>query len=664
MGVRSNNISNRVSVSDELIVNRDGNTGVQLVSELATQLAASGPISDRISAAAVKWVTFSTQAVMNTDLNWPDGQEARVYGTGSGVYRKTGASGAGTWVYQGPLPEADTTALQAQVTILETDKADQTYVEEVEGEALGVPFLDPVYSDGFAASDGRTMLLGFRMDGTVDVHDTYTLLSGEWLYTVVASDAQSVLWGIRFDGSFYPSGTAASPGAEGSIYAKNGDIIVYRYGRRAQITFDGGPYFAPTISGDFATYLSDNGDVVQQIVEEIKASVSLLTVTSILHYIIYGQSLAYGTSGTPIQTSQPVRPGRAAMFNVGPRINGGEDAAAKTPDENRRSLVDLKEINAETPSSGLAAMLTAVGALAANEGILASVHARGSTVYLDLKKGTGPYANILSASRRARVIAELNGLDYDVRYVSWIHGETDRDKSEAVYKGYLVELQADLTADLNAISGKSGDVILVCDQTSSWTASGQTTSEVPFAQLAAALESGGKILCVGPKYPFDHRSDDGIHLPGPSSRRLGCYHGRAVREHRAGRGWRPLRCAGVTRTGATIRLTMDIPTPPLVIDTAAVSNPGNYGITWSQVGGTTRTISNVAVSGSEIVVTLTGDPGAMTSGTIGIAAVGVAGALGGPMSGARSNFRDSSTELDAGGVAMPNWACHQKIMIS
>lgn len=554
----------------------------------------------------------------------------------------------------------DAAALQADI-----DAQFVEFQEDLES-SIGSNLLDEIYDDAVLASDEATVLLGYRKDGTVDVNETYPLLDGEWLYAEVAADGKTVLRGIFMDGSAYPSSDSSSDNSDAVTYvASDGNVIVYENSRRSPITFDGGPYLAPKIFGDFATYLRDTAGVVTEYSEEIKASSSLVAITSVLHHLVYGQSLGYGTSGTPVQTTSPIRTGRAAMFNIGPRANGDStDQANPISADKQYALVDLKEITAETVSSGIAYKLTESGALNTNEGVILSVHARGSTTYLNLKKGTGPYANVLRSARRAHVISSLRGIAYDARYVSWIHGETDRDKTQAVYKGYLVELQADLTTDLNPISGNSGQVIVVGDQTSSWTAFGQATSEVPFAQLQAAIENPTKILCVGPKYHLPHRTDDGIHLPGPSYRRLGCYHGRMTKRHRAGQDTLPLYCTGASRSGAVITLAMHVPVGPLVIDTTAVSNPGNNGLTWTQVGGTARTISSVAVSGANIVVTLSGDPGAITSGSIGVAASGTSGALGGPTTGPRSNFRDSSADLDVDGVAMPNWACHQIISVS
>ncbi|WP_440411165.1 hypothetical protein [Neorhizobium petrolearium] len=115
-GVRSVNVTNRPAVSDDVLVHRDGSLGLQTTADLATQLAATGAIAERIASASGKWVSFATEGELEADLGWPAGQEARVYNDpGKGVYRKMGGAGSGSWTLLGPIPEADTTQLQAQV---------------------------------------------------------------------------------------------------------------------------------------------------------------------------------------------------------------------------------------------------------------------------------------------------------------------------------------------------------------------------------------------------------------------------------------------------------------------------------------------------------------------------------------------------------------------
>ncbi|MCY1186030.1 hypothetical protein D9M73_268630 [compost metagenome] len=52
-----------------------------------------------------------------------------------------------------------------------------------------------------------------------------------------------------------------------------------------------------------------------------------------------------------------------------------------------------------------------------------------------------------------------------------------------------------------------------------------------------------------------------------------------------------------------------------------------------------------------------------SSPRVGIADIGISGALGGPTTGPRACLRDSNTELDGMGNPFYNWACHQIISV-
>jgi len=58
-GVRTTNIENQVALSDELIVNRDGQTGVQTVDDFAVQMSQTDPLSKAVNAAKFEYSNFS-----------------------------------------------------------------------------------------------------------------------------------------------------------------------------------------------------------------------------------------------------------------------------------------------------------------------------------------------------------------------------------------------------------------------------------------------------------------------------------------------------------------------------------------------------------------------------------------------------------------------------
>ncbi|MDQ0454725.1 hypothetical protein [Rhizobium paknamense] len=114
LGVRTPNITS-ASVLDTVLGNRGGSSRQISVDDLNNQMAGSGAIAASLASiaakAAGKWISFDTQATMDANLAYAADTEARVYGTGAGIYKKVGDSGSGSWSYVGPLPEADTTEL-------------------------------------------------------------------------------------------------------------------------------------------------------------------------------------------------------------------------------------------------------------------------------------------------------------------------------------------------------------------------------------------------------------------------------------------------------------------------------------------------------------------------------------------------------------------------
>lgn len=664
-GVRSRNITNRPAVSDDVMVHRDGSLGLQSTTSLAAQLAAAGPLAERLAAAAGKWVSFATVSAMEADLVWPDGQEARVYGDPGGVYRKVGAAGSGSWDFLGPLPEGDTTGLSVDLVDLQREARNNLLPA-----AYSQGMMDDYWQTVIQAGSDGSVNAGITHDGWMRIAALLDApgvpaMTDDFLWAAV-TEAGDVLFGYHHElgwvdgiGAVDVQSLNGLVSGTSRVYALTGDRVV-------PITFGENNAYAAGRIGGSISYAEDLGGVLTGKREDVTARTSLSSsVSTLIYHAVFGQSLSDGSFSTPPISTDPVRPGRVVMFNVGPAVRGTLGAEIATPVDNRLALVDLFESGRETPASGIGFEMTKAGRLAADEAALVVAHGRGGTSYSGLKKGTQPYANIITSIRRGRIVAGLKGLDFEAKTVSFIHGENDRAASLATYQGYLEELQADLTNDIRVYTGDLDEVLLFVDQISNWTAPSYdlATSEVPLAQLQAALANFGKIICVGPKYMLPTVAD-GIHLAANSSAWLGAYHGRAVADTLNGDPWVPLHIASAVRTGANIVLTYagGDDTTDISIDTVLVSNPGNYGFEWSQTGGVARTIASVAKTGTrQITVALTGDPDAPSASSIAYARTGTPGQNAGPISGPRGNIRDNSADTDSHGNPMFNWACHQLI---
>lgn len=680
--VETTNIDLRTALSDEVIVNRDGSTGVQKTSDLAIQLAGTGRIADEFDTvrgivnqqlqavrelATKKWISFSSKSAMDANLSFSAGTEARVYADpGKGVYSKSGAAASGSWVYSGPLPETDLTEINS-VTAEERGGLSQTPTAERKEFTLDSKWMWRVgnpYGD---------TALGVDLDGVLhamNMFDAGVYGLTDNLAKLFVTEGGIAFAGIDWDGEWKSAAQifrevdlfAAVVSGSSKIFASvRGTIIPLTFGTEVGVD--------PRRKGRDVRYYVPSGNTFIQKDEEVLAKTSALeTTTRLVLSLVHGQSLSRGDVSKPPQSTTAVRPGRALMFNGGAVVNGvtNEQAEITTPRANQFELVDLKENVQESPASQLGYEVSRPDGLPVSNAVLVSSHGKGATPYSGLKRGTVPYANLLAAVRRSRIIAGLNNFEFATPFVHYIQGEDNISDPLGSYKANLAELRADLNADIQTYLVAGADVLLFVDQISNWTKYGAkpARSEVPLAQLQASLDDPTKIICVCPKY-FLPTASDGIHLSPASSAVLGAYHGRAERQTRLGSVWKPLYMTSAVRTGTKVVVTFNVPSGALVIDTTTVSFLAGFGFEWLDSGnGNSVSIAAVAPPvGNTIELTLSAIPTA-TGQKLGYALTGVSDSAGGPTTGPRGNLRDSSSDVTSTGYVMRNWACHQLINVS
>lgn len=686
-GVRTTEMTG-TPIADAFIVNRNGDTALQAVDDLARQLVGTGPLKDATAGASLGYQTQPAWAMLAAKpIN--DGQLGRVTTndgtTHTGYYvDATGniVSGPGVKNWGEYTAKTSVNAWVRTGDVLDPTKvADlQTNVINVQGiladNSAYQGMMDDVWQTVVQGNADGSVVVGIDRDGIMRIaalleQPGVPAMLDDYLWAAV-TEKGDLVFGYHFDlgwvdatGALNVAGfNGLSSGGKSQVFALVNDKTI------APVTFGENDALYAKVSGGNLFYAEKlNGSLVAK-TEDVLAKTSLLSsVSALSHHLVYGQSLSIGGGGlaVPTLTTTPVRPGRAVTFNVGPITQGGADPNNIVPDSNRLSLVDLREGGWETPCSMMGYELTKAGGLPIATGAIVTDHGRGGTAYSGLKKGTQPYANMIASVRRARIIAALHGFDYRASTISWIQGENNTADSLPVYAAHLVELQSDLTNDLAVYTGRNDQVLLFGDQISNWTIySHIATCDVPLAQLQASFDNAGKIFCVCPKY-FLPTVADGIHLTAASSAKLGAYHGRAVRQTLGGTPWVPLYIASAVRTGANIVLTFaggDLGTD-ISIDTALVTDPGNRGFEWFQTGGTARTISNVTKTGTrQITIALSGDPGSPTSQQVGYARTGAVDANAGPTTGPRGNIRDNSADLTSYGDPMYNWACHQLVTVA
>lgn len=397
------------------------------------------------------------------------------------------------------------------------------------------------------------------------------------------------------------------------------------------------------------------------------------------HVLETGQSNAVANNANPIaSTAQPFA---NLMFDVGVIPSSQCDGNGCLVYEKPTSLVPLVEGDRffgndprETISSGMANQISVFARESGKDGhaVLASLHGRSGNAYYCLRKGgcdwwAKPYVKPFDDGMRqvedGKALAEAARKSYVVRAVTTIHGETDHYSSSFPYEGSdgtpnkiqnyadaLVEWQADYDAQVKLRTGQTIDVPLLVSQMNAW--NDVTDSDIPLRQYEAHLRAPKKVVLVAPTYMLLFQRDC-LHFTASSQELLGEYFAKAyARIVFEGRAWEPLRPKTVTRAGNVLTIQYLVPKPPLVLDTAAVTDPGNYGFEFRDSIGTA--ITGVAIDGADKVkITLSGEPA--PGAVVRYAATATPATCPGPFKGPRGNLKDSDARVSRTGKPLPNW---------
>ena len=374
------------------------------------------------------------------------------------------------------------------------------------------------------------------------------------------------------------------------------------------------------------------------------------------HVLATGQSLSVGARGDPpLTTSQPydnvtfvtgVMSDGTGLTSFIPLVEG--DLLGTTP--------------VETMSSGFANLVTQTTRAIAggrSHDLLVSAHGVGGTAYSGLKKGTQPYANGIAQATAGRDLAKAAGKSYVVRAVTTVHGESDHNDKNANYTADLLQWQSDYETDVKALTGQTESVPMFETQFSTWAVLTGTppTSPIPAMQLAAHMNAPGKVILVGAKYHLPYASD-GLHLSNEGYRHMGEDYAKAYRRViLEGKTWEPVRPKSLVRNGTVVTVEMFVPSPPLVLDEARVSNPGSFGFEWRDDLGAAK-IEKVQITGPTTVTIVLDVVPVGANQRLRYAFTGKPAAPGGPQTGPRGNLRDSDETKSRHGYDLFNWCVH------
>ncbi|WP_298810643.1 hypothetical protein [uncultured Sphingomonas sp.] len=351
----------------------------------------------------------------------------------------------------------------------------------------------------------------------------------------------------------------------------------------------------------------------------VAAGVSTLAMVPVL-----GQSNSFQWATASLDQS-PLDPGRALGFGAGyPHLGVTYPPMAYLADSDLGQMTDLRGAPFERGGIG---MRLAHRMLVDGLAVLVTGHGVGGQPYSALKKGTIPFANATRAMMAARDQAFDAGLGFTIPLAVWVQGEDNFGDSKAAYLAHLVELQADIERQARAVTGSTDIVPLYMAQPSSWTGYGAkaATSGMPLAVVQAAINAPDRFVPTTPFYPFKHV--DEAHLDAEGNCSLDDLIGWCAAHGSGG-----LYAVSAARAGTTVTVTCHRPVgSTLAIKTDRVSDPGSYGLVYRDANGAKVAISNVAVAGDKITLTLA----SAVAGTLSFAAEGTPGQPAGPTTGPR-----------------------------
>ncbi len=509
------------------------------------------------------------------------------------------------------------------------------------------------------------------------------------------ASGENVLTGITSDGQDYfetLKDLTQVPRTWAKVIAARQQIMRVSGFGEAQVTSGASNSFAPEagrmpLSGNqFIRFISD-AQLARNITYRSKLDGSLRSpeLGTMLHILIYGQSLGVGNSAVPPLSTQNKYP-NAFMFNSGVRCGlPPQFPAAVLNGATLTEFVPLFESQptsnpsnaGETLASGMANWLSRRqhDFLGAPSNYLFSNASTNSAPYTSLAPGTDSYNNLLTMVTRGKAIADAQGLLYIVPCIVMVHGEADH--ANANYAANLNTLQVAVDIAIRAITGQTQVVQLLISQICSWTHTGFATS-VGVLQQALAAQTYANVHQYGVKFDRAFPAD-GLHMDALSQIREGEYAGKAF-EHiffsanSDTQKFQPLRPLSITRTGNIVQALFNFgvangPTAPGIIgtgeipDTAAQVPGTKYGLEYVYNGSPVAINSAVMnADGVRVDITLAINPGAAGTELLRGGYTGVAGNNAGRTTGVRIDFHDSDPSVSFyDGVPLFNRCTHFEI---
>src|SRR5690606_6385251 len=337
-----------------------------------------------------------------------------------------------------------------------------------------------------ADEDGRE-LVSWDTDGTMRARFPADVApqalpvqsAGDDIAFAITDEDGRVLVGARRDGSLIANiSTDDTPQQVSRVFdVEDGDVYATTVAGRELVASGGVWPFRGATGVDGGAFVASQARPLLGADRLVRGAGNLAFPDSnklLTHYIGFGQSLSVGIKGRPVISDTNPFPGSVLMYE-GLDIRAGLSGLDRPEVLNPSAQVGFEPLIAMNTSTRGQTQLESMGEavaranaeqVGADHRMLISTFGVGGSRYELLKKGTQPYANLLAAVERTKILAEQRGWAYWVPAICLQHGESDSDNPE--YLAALLEWQADFDADVRAITGQHAPVPFYLGQPSSF----------------------------------------------------------------------------------------------------------------------------------------------------------------------------------------------------
>lgn len=362
---------------------------------------------------------------------------------------------------------------------------------------------------------------------------------------------------------------------------------------------------------------------------------------------VYGQSYALGEDAKRITDFDSLRikyKGRIVTEHMG-HVFGYFDHSSRYKQYLKRLLhYDRKafELSVYSMAESLASQL--------GEDTLICIFpgGHGMNTIQELMKPVDPYNKFIAEIAHANHEAMRRGWKFYVPAVCWMQGESDIvEYPDYDYKEYFHRMYNDLNTDIKAITGQKEDIRIISYQTTTITKGLKykpnhydgVEARTPTSQMELVRDDS-LIWASGPTYPYDFVNES-LHIDAVGQQSIGFLAAKSVmgilRNEKRFIGLVPIK---YEIDDNDIRISFNVPEPPLCFDTINVCKADNYGFCVVRKDDT-DIISDVFIEQNTVVVKCAESPRGCKL------RYGINGKplKGGKINGSRGNLRDFQRPL-------------------